>query len=194
MKNKFFILLTAVFCVALILGAGCTKDKTQDKNTQEDVVSADDDTSMAGEVDVTSDDDSAVVEDEWKIYKSEKLGISFSYPADWHVLEHENMGILLSDKEFPSPLPPELYDTPVVIGISDESEEDFWSSIQEIDANATYNQINDSTWQYEYISSPHRGKTDFWRKKEGNQFLEFSSTIAVDDGIVGKLINTLSFQ
>lgn len=68
------------------------------------------------------------VPDGWEEFVTEQ-GFTFAYPPDWHVVEHQKFGVLISDQEIDTRH--EIYDVPITITIREEGIEQVEGALSE---------------------------------------------------------------
>ena len=71
----------------------------------------------------------------WTVYEGQQVPVSFWLPQGWDAVELGD-AVLVSDTEFPDPLPPEIYDAAIVIGLDSETNENVYSKLQKFDPSA----------------------------------------------------------
>jgi len=133
----------------------------------------------------------------WKVYKSERLQLSFAYPDNWYVLEDEKLGILVSDFQLPLTLPPNMgIDVPIVISRSDAEEQQLLAALYEEDPSATVEDVkvnNYSGKRYQYKAGPDDRPVVSYRFFDETQFVTVSADASLQSSLVQNILNTLSF-
>lgn len=131
----------------------------------------------------------------WQTYSSERFNLSFAYPKDWHVLEDENLGILLSSKEFPKVLPPDLLGVEIVVGVSKENKNELLEKLKEEDPEVKSEEIiikGEKGEKYEYRVGPDNEPTLLYRIPRGSEFVEVGLDKNLDPEIIKNFIESLT--
>ena len=191
-----------------LFGAGCgDKQTTSSVSGKADTAQADtnesapSDEKPAVKPTVKDDDQSTpdiktTLPEGWKVYRSEKLALSFAYPPDWYVTEDASLGILLTETPLPQPLPPDVLDVPVVIGVSDVKEEQILIALRDEDQAVTVEtiEINGHNGNvYKYQAGPDAEPTISYRFLDGGHFIVLSADGTLEPSFVQSLLSTLSF-
>ncbi|MEK7606630.1 MAG: hypothetical protein AAB444_00295 [Patescibacteria group bacterium] len=191
-----------------LFGAGCgDKQTTSSVSGKADTAQADtnesapSDEKPAVKPTVKDDDQSTpdiktTLPEGWKVYRSEKLALSFAYPPDWYVTEDASLGILLTETPLPQPLPPDVLDVPVVIDVSKETNEVFLNSLREIDKEVLVEDVainSRDAQKFIYRVSPDNTLRYFYRIPIGAKYIEAAIDNTADFNVVQSLLSTLSF-
>ena len=191
-----------------LFGAGCgDKQTTSSVSGKADTAQADTnesapsdekfDTKPSNDDEATATAQSALPEG-WKVYRSEKLALSFAYPPDWYVTEDVNLGILLTETPLPQPLPPDVLDVPVVIGVSGESEDMHEKKLRSADPRLVVEAVSAENYSGVRYSSLAPVNDDDepgieYRLKYGSKFLGIGVNTNADFHVIQSLLSTLSF-